>query len=376
VVDGWTPANGTERAMARALEDADTQAYFQAIIEATLYLPAFDSPGPQQLVTCRSGDDTYLLVFTSLEALAGRLVGVDAFRTTSYRELADRWPNPDWLLAVDPDLPIQGYMPIQVVADGAAGLIERPVVAPAPAGETDGDLEDAIGAADVEAVVRTLLLSDVYLPAAGPVVHPVDLSAADFPWHWFPDRPATVAVFTTPQRIDEAKPPVPPTVRVPFIDLVLAWPARADLLVVNPDSALELTFPREHLPGFEAWARELLDTARVPVPASPVTLQKALLPQQVDRYLRHGWRHVSGPVFPYPAGAGEPPVYLLRWLAARPELYRSGESGWVAQAVRLPHGARLLRVERDHSETVLASYDADRDGWVPAADGRAERAAT
>src|SRR5512142_1789576 len=108
----WTPANDVERAMAGSLSDGDPAVYFRVIAEAPLYLPAFAGSGPQRLVTCRRGEDTCLVVFTSPEAMAARLVGVELFRTTSYPELAEKWPDPGWLLAVDPGLPIQGYMPI------------------------------------------------------------------------------------------------------------------------------------------------------------------------------------------------------------------------------------------------------------------------
>ena len=92
-------------------------------------------------------------------------------------------------------------------------------------------------------------------------------------------------------------------------------------------------------------------------------------------------------------------VFVLRWVAHRPDLYRlpyGGQheaamramQGWVIErppfrgngfapgdtdvvaefkvdSVRLPHGAQMWRLSRDGSETLRASFDADSGRWVP-----------
>ena len=375
---GWEPANATERAMADALVRGDTPAYFQAVLDATLYLPAFPGTGPQQVVTVTSGEDTYLLVFTSAEAMARQLVGVPAFNTTSYRELADKWPNPAWLLAVDPELPIQGYMPIETVAEGAAGRVQLPLVEPVPApgappplplpadNELEADLAAAMTAGDIEGVIRTLVTSQVYLPTEGPVALPVDLEAGTFSWCVLD---GAVPVFTSDERLREG-PAVPPSVVVPFVEIVLAWPDPKYSMVVNPGSALELTFLGSEMVGLIAWAQELLPVAAGEPPAAgPVLLQKAVRPDEVDGFLQDGWRHVSGVV----ARADEPPAggrpgHVVRWPAYVEELYRPAPSGGLhTHAVELPHGATLYRRDGAGREAPLASYDADIERWVPVA---------
>ncbi len=451
--------------MADALRRGDSQAYFRALETATLYLPAFDEPGPQQLVTVRSGDDTYLIVFTSPEALARRLRGVDSFRTTSYPELRAKWPDPAWMLAVDPDTPIQGFMPIAIISEGAAGRVVLPAVPddvvpgdgfpdtdPAPpdgerGGEPDGDpgsrpgpfdldrvrpanqierdMLDALRSADVNGVIRTLVLGDVHVPTQRRVPGPVE-PGPDFPWRDEDLRLRTIPVFTSASRLIDAVAPGAPNVTLPFLDLVLGWPGPAWRLAVNPGTALELTFPGEHVPGFVAWAEELVhgpvadggtgDTAapHAPEPSPELPrpavegprpgvelLQKIVPHRQVESYLHGRWSQVSGPIHRYAelgeprtpaelyaatggAGgafqAGDPSVHVIRWVADCPGLYRpfpeaagpgTGSPGrrltvLSAHAVTLPHGAQLHRLDRDAEPAWLASFDADVQQWVPA----------
>ncbi|GIH16551.1 hypothetical protein Raf01_47230 [Rugosimonospora africana] len=303
--------------MVDALQRGDSQAYFQVLATATLYLPAFDEPGPQQLVTVKSGDDTYLIVFTSPEALARRLKGVDSFRTTSYPELRAKWPDPLWMLAVDPDTPIQGFMPIAIVSEGAAGRVVLPAVpddvvpgdgfpvpddAPdsgpvtfdldrvRPANQLERDMVDSLRSADVNGVVRTLVLGEVHVPTQRRVAGPVE-PGPDFPWREADVRIRTVPVFTSASRLVDAVPLGAPSVAVPFLDLVLSWPGPAWRLAVNPGTALELTFPGEHVPGFVAWAEELVhgpvnpdgagatDARKQPVEALPADVPRAEAPR-------------------------------------------------------------------------------------------------
>ena len=370
VDEAWKPVNETEEAMVQALLREDTRAYFQALVDATLYLPAFSGPGPQQLVTCQAGDDTYLLVFTSAQALASRLAGVDAFNVTSYPELVAKWPDPALLLAVDPDLPIQGYMPIHVVAEGAAGRVDLPgIEAPAPAAfpaanDTERALAAAAAQADVDGVIDALVRAGVYLPTAGPVT---DLTAADFAWHFVDAEPPAIAVFTSVDRVREG-PATPPTVPVAFVDVALAWPDPAYDLVVNPGSELELTIPGAHVLGFVSFAEDLVRAEA----GTPAVLRALVRPDEVEGYLRHGWRYVSGRAWPEDEAPNPPvdagPVHVLRWPGYLPELYEptgGPRTELRCHAVELPHGARLYRRDPDGRETALAHYDADLEHWVP-----------
>jgi hypothetical protein len=153
-----------------------------------------------------------------------------------------------------------------------------------------------------------------------------------------------------------------------------------------------------------------------------IDMQKAIAPSQVSYYLDRGYDRVSGFVHrarevgrlktpsqvrtalgltwsgsPFAPDAEE--IYVLRWAAHRPSLYRipyggSNEAamkameGWVIErapfrgngfapgesreiiaefkvdSTRLPHGARLFRLHADGSEDLVAVLDADGPRWL------------
>jgi hypothetical protein len=155
-------------------------------------------------------------------------------------------------------------------------------------------------------------------------------------------------------------------------------------------------------------------------------MQKTIAPSQVDYYLERGYDRVSGFVHrvaevahlsspaqlftalglgygssPFAADADE--VYVLRWPAYRPSLYRipyggpnetamRAMEGWVIErapfrgngfapgegseviaefkvdSARLPHGAQLWLIRADGSEKVVAVLDADAPGWTRVGD--------
>jgi hypothetical protein len=176
-------------------------------------------------------------------------------------------------------------MPIGIVSEGAAGRVVLPAVpedvvpgdgfpstgqAPPgeglssagldgvrPANQTERDMLDALRSADVDAVIRALVLAEVYLPTDRPVAGSAT-PGPDFPWRAADARTRTIPVFTSVGRLVDAVPRGTPSVALPFLDLALGWPGPAWRLVVNPGSELELTFPGEHVLGFVGWAEELV----------------------------------------------------------------------------------------------------------------------
>nr|BFE77205.1 hypothetical protein GCM10020092_105060 [Actinoplanes digitatis] len=61
-----------------------------------------------------------MLAFTSPAALQACLADyTGSARRVAYAELADTWPNLEWWLAVNPGLPIEGYL---------LGLVRRPAL--------------------------------------------------------------------------------------------------------------------------------------------------------------------------------------------------------------------------------------------------------
>jgi len=154
----------------------------------------------------------------------------------------------------------------------------------------------------------------------------------------------------------------------------------------------------------------------------PVIMQKAIAPTQVSYYLDRGYDRISGfvhrasevahlasPELMYTAlglgYAGSPfkpsddDIYLLRWTAYRPNLYRipyggrdepgmRAMQGWMIErppyrgngfapgetddviaefkvdSARLPHGTQLWRLTREGQESLVALLDADGPRWM------------
>ena len=71
-MEAWQPANGTEQALAEAVERGDRPGYFAVLVAAALLLPArTDEPdGMQRFVVTQRFGVTFLPVFTSLKSLA------------------------------------------------------------------------------------------------------------------------------------------------------------------------------------------------------------------------------------------------------------------------------------------------------------------
>ncbi|MEU9837716.1 SseB family protein [Actinomadura sp. NPDC048032] len=102
-----------EAALAEARERGDQHGYLELLARATLYLPAPGDPegGEHQFATARFGDGTFVLAFTSPEAMDRSLQGQAVHhRQASLAELSRRWPHPEWQLAVNPGLPSACYL--------------------------------------------------------------------------------------------------------------------------------------------------------------------------------------------------------------------------------------------------------------------------
>ena len=122
----WAPATDAETAMRDALLDGDQERYFAVLAGMTVLLPTPPEvpgdPAPVGWATWNSGGRTHVLAFTSPGAMHSCLPrhGGGA-RITTFAELAGGWPNRDWWLAVNPGLPIEGYLPSWFVAQVARG---------------------------------------------------------------------------------------------------------------------------------------------------------------------------------------------------------------------------------------------------------------
>ncbi|WP_444968376.1 hypothetical protein [Verrucosispora sioxanthis] len=127
----WEPATGAEAAMRDALHGNDQQLYFRILSGVELLLPvsaqAAAGRTPVGWGTWTTGGRTHVLAFTSAEAMRACL-GEHAgpSRRTGYAELAASWPNHEWWLAVNPGLPIEGYLPAWYVSQLSRGDVRLP----------------------------------------------------------------------------------------------------------------------------------------------------------------------------------------------------------------------------------------------------------
>ncbi|WFE37966.1 SseB family protein [Micromonospora sp. WMMD998] len=328
---------------------------------------------------------------------------------------------------------------------------DQPVTAPpaepdfVPANPVEEELLAATGSGNADGFLTTLLLARVMLPVAfdsAPGSRPGD---PGFAWRTETvDGVRYVAVYTSPERLAEhAEGPVD-TIRVKFVQLIRRWPDRNWSFLINPGSPVGAAYPGEQVLALANWAAEVglgddpetepepsasgparaaeprRNAAATP-PSPPVTMQKAVAASQLAYYLERGYDRVSGfvhragelahlrtPGELYDAlGLGHPgspfsrddeELYLLRWPAYRPSLYRipyGGQNeaamrameGWVIErppfrgngfapsensdviaefkvdSARLPHGAQLWRIGADGDARLVATLDTDALRW-------------
>jgi hypothetical protein len=317
-----------------------------------------------------------------------------------------------------------------------------------PANDVEESLLTAAGDGSTDTFLSTLLLARVLLPVATDSKAGAKPGADGFVWRTETiDGNPYVVVFTSPERQAEHLRPDHETVTVKFVQLISRWPHEDWSFAVNPGTPVGAKLPGAQIVALASWAAEVgLDAGDEPVappapiaeaprptpapaavdPALPTMMQKTIAPSQVDYYLERGYDRVSGFVHraaevahlttpaqlftalglgyansPFKADAAE--VYVLRWPAYRPSLYRipyGGQNetamrameGWVIErapfrgngfapgegsdviaefkvdSARLPHDAQLWLIRADGSERVVAILDADAPGWTRVGD--------
>jgi hypothetical protein len=130
-VGDWEPATKAEAVMRDALRAGDQEHYFRLLARTELILPV-DADGlagraPAGWGTWTTDSRTHVLAFTSSEALDACLAEhTGTFRTVPFHELAAVWPDQEWWLAVNPGLPIEGYLPPWFVAQISRGDVRLP----------------------------------------------------------------------------------------------------------------------------------------------------------------------------------------------------------------------------------------------------------
>ncbi|MGC4853706.1 hypothetical protein ACLQ24_09950, partial [Micromonospora sp. DT4] len=126
----WEPATEAEVAMRDALRANDQELYFRLLSRTDLLLPV-STPAPSGQAagwgTWTTGGRTHVLAFTSASALRaclGEHAGTN--RRVPFTDLALGWPNHEWWLAVNPGLPVEGYLPSWFVSQLSRGDVRLP----------------------------------------------------------------------------------------------------------------------------------------------------------------------------------------------------------------------------------------------------------
>ncbi len=351
-------------------------------------------------------------------------------------------------------------------SDGGRGLRAVPDAEAGfePGNRIDQELYDATLAGDSDAFLRVLLNANVLVPIPEDAPLEVTPIQRDFRWDAALRDDAAVRVFTSLVRLREILPEAR-FVYADFRELIGAWPREDWAMLLNPGTRIGASLRGEQVRALSEWAirvgliqaRPAAPPSREPRPepeARPVPqpaadpddrvsqlaiMQKVVPHGHVAWYLEQGYDRVGGfvhltsdvaelqtPAQLYealgllyddsPFAPGDEGVYVIRWPAYCPDVYRVpfggateaemaawGEAGWVVErapfvgtgfapgsagsirefkvdSIRLPYGSEMYYLAPDRSERFVAMYDPDRLGWLrpePGAeggDGRTEAA--
>ena len=325
----------------------------------------------------------------------------------------------------EPAAPAPQVPPVQPPIDfKAANELEKTLLAAAAEGSTDNFLS-------------TLLLAKVLVPVSPVSADGTRPGEPGFAWLTETiDAEPYVVVFTSMERLQDHLGEMIETIDVKFMQLIKAWPDPMWSFAVNPSTPVGAKLPGVQILALANWATEVglggdteeiepasrpIKKSTTPDPNQPTIMQKAVSRSQVDYYIERGYDRVSGfvhranevahlntPVKMYSAlglsysgsafNRDSDEIYVLRWPAYRPSLYRipyGGQNepamrameGWVIErtpfrgngfapsesgdviaefkvdSARLPHGAQLWRITSGGVETLVALLDADAPTW-------------
>jgi hypothetical protein len=308
-----------------------------------------------------------------------------------------------------------------------------------PANDLEAQLAEAASLGSPDTFLSILLLAKVLLPVADGADPSVRPGTQGYLWRTEKmDEQQSVVVFTSPERLDAHMDGPVEVIGIRFVQLIRAWPDPSWSLAVNPGTPIGATLPGSQVAGLVSSAAEVgLDDdageagefaagaagAGAVETEAPVPMQKVVAPSQVGWYVDRGYDRVSGFVHrarevahlrapaevvaalglryegsPFDTDTELDEVYVLRWLAYCPYLYRipyggrteaamAAMEGWVIErapfrgngfapaesddviaefkvdSVRLPHGAELWRLSREGDSRLVARLDWDGPSW-------------
>jgi hypothetical protein len=401
----WRPATRTEDELLRAVADDDRDRYFQVLAGANLLVvvhPTGDGKSAEPDWLTRTDDGRVSLVaFTSRAAMAVH-GSTQPHLILDLPQLAEVWPDPDWGLIVDPDLPIASRLPGWLVARLGSGAppglgteLARPRGAGPdfrPANLTEQALVDAVREDDSLQFLKIVIGATV-LVAVDPGT-PEDAAPGDHDFAWRIEEygEPSILVYTSAETLTDHLGPDTAASRVPMSDVLLHWPRDPVSLIVNAGSPIAARLPAERVEMLAARTVDITDLfLPSPGPVAPPMLQKVLAHNQVPLYLDDGHGRVGGlfhhvddvaalsiaelaklPGFAPADWITDPEdgsIHVIRWPAFCPQLYRPVAGceppALAGSGILLPHRAQLLRIWPDGYESLVGEYDAWQRCWQP-----------
>jgi hypothetical protein len=396
----WAPDPAIAHRLKGAVNTGDRTGYLRTLARTGLVLPISPAAaaGDEPIAWAVESHEgrTYAFAYTSTAAM-GR--PPRPYRVCAAVDVAYGLPDRRWWLAVDTGRPTQVFLG----PDGLAGLrgAEEPV---------EAALRAAVASGTREAYLLALLGAEIVVPMLPDGSPSRDLTDPEFAW-WPAEetggRPAAT-VFTSEARLRATVGDVP-WLAVDFADLVAVWPPDRDA-AINPGSPIGGHLPVETLRNLAGWlesTQESAESAAEYAASRPALSEEArekaaqaaardavkaalagraeqpilqvLVPSgYVRAYLDQGHDRVAGLVHRRPAvvetpaallhrlgllGSGSPfspdeSVYVLRWpgtaVGDQPAM----------EAVTLPHGAELWRLDPAGREERMGWYDANNGRWI------------
>ena len=230
-MNGWTPRNDVEWALAAALSGGDRREFFRLLTVVPLLLPRTGT----DVLTVEIFQRRYIPIYTSVETLHARVGHLaDGFAQVDYPWLRQTLIGMGLRLAVNPDTPIEAYVAIESLELAARGELVVPTLA--------------------EFTTEVALLdADVLVPTLDEVTDPARVLDPDFPWRvgGTPASPA-IAVFTSPELLLAVQGEPGPAVTLPFVAVAGAWPD-GHRLCVDPGTVFGIELAAEQVPLLLLW---------------------------------------------------------------------------------------------------------------------------
>jgi hypothetical protein len=259
-MNGWSPRNDVEWALAAALSGGDRREFFRLLTVVPLLMPRAGT----DILTVEIFERRYVPIFTSVDTLHERVGKLaDGFAQVDYPWLRQALIGVGLRLAVNPDTPIEAYVSVESLELAARGELVVPTLAEfttevalldaAPRTPVESALLAAVEAGDVDAYANALLDADVLVPTLDEVTDPARVLESDFPWRigGTPSSPA-IAVFTSPELLLAVLGEPGPAVTLPFVAVAGVWPD-GHRLCVNPGTVFGIELAAEQVPLLLLW---------------------------------------------------------------------------------------------------------------------------